>query len=145
MEKVILARPIPDLDKSICMPLLGLKGAKTPEHYVSMIEAFERKVEKKFIDLLKRMDINASVKTDPYSLPYKGEVLYTLNGESWMDGPYEYHRVFKHLVKEILNKGLERFRFYFYINIITEIPDDVKGINRLSASFGKIEYRLRYY
>jgi len=140
-----MERVIPDLDKSICMPILGYKGAKTPENYLNKIEAFERKVEQKFTSLLRQVDIHASVKTDPYSLPYKEEIIYTLHGESYMNGPYEYSRVFKHMLKEILNKGLEKFRFYFFINIITEISDDVKGYSRLSASFGKIEYRFRYY
>jgi len=140
-----MERVIPELDKAICMPLLGYKGAKTPENYITKMESFERKVEEKFINLLKKVNINATVKTDPYSLPYKEEIVYTLHGESYMNGPYEYSRVFRHMLKEILNNGLSKFRFYFYINIITEIPNDLKGINRLTASFGKIEYRLRYY
>ena len=136
-----MERKIPsDLHKSIVMPLIGYKGEETKENYVKRIEKFERRVEKALIDLLKLIDIDASTKTVPSSLPYKEELVYTLMGESWMNGPYEFKRVFKMLLKDLLDKKLYKFRFYFQINIITDFPnDDIWG------SFGKIEYRFRYY
>lgn len=146
MEKTLLTRPVPDLNKSICYPLLGPKREEyTVDLYIEKIQNFEREAEKSLIDLLKRLDIRATVKTDPYSLPYKEEIKVVLKGESYMNGPYELRRVFRDIVKEVLNKGMNSFRFYFWINIITEIPENIKGLARLTHSFGRIEYCFRSY
>lgn len=146
MEKKTIIRTLPNLDKSICTPLFGLRSnERNVDLYIEKIEKFERGAEKSLIELLSKMDIRAMVKTDPYSLPYKDEIKVVLNGESYMNGPYELKRVFKRIVKELLNKEIHSLRFYFWINIVTEIPDDIKGMSRLSHSFGRIEYCFRYY
>jgi len=137
-------RSIPNLNKSICFPLFGPTKDRSIDLYVEKIEEFERRTEKSLIELLSGMDIKAQVKTDPYSLPYTEEIKVTIGGESYMNGPYEVARVFRKIVKEILNKEVGKLRFYFWINIITEIPEGVTGLNALSHSFGKIEYCFRY-
>ena len=139
-----MTRKIPNLNKSICFPLLGT-GGKSPELYIEKIEHLERVLEKKFIELLARIDIEARVKTDPYSLPYKEEILVTLNGESYMNGPYESKRVYRKIVKELLEKNVEKLRFYFWINVVTDIPEGINPAQALLHSFGRIEYRFRYF
>jgi len=146
MEKTHLTRSIPNLNKPICGPLLGAnRESITVDQYIEKIEGFERRTEKSLISLLSKIDIRSTVKTDPYSLPYKEEIKIVLRGESYMNGPYEIKRVFNKIVKELLNKGIGSLRFYFWINIVTETPDDVTGLARLSHSFGRIEYCFRYY
>lgn len=146
MEQAAITRSIPNLNKPICGPLLGSDRKNvTVDQYIEKMGSFERRTEKYLIELLSKIDIKAMVKTDPYSLPYKEEIKVVLKGESYMNGPYEIKRVFKKIVKELLNKEIHSLRFYFWINIITEIPEDLKSLERISHSFGRIEYCFRYY
>lgn len=130
----MMERKIPDLKSSLLTPL-SFKGL-TEEEYIKKIEQFERQCEKKFIETCSRLGIQANVKTDPYSLPYTDELVINLPGESYSNGAYEFHRVAYKAMKEILNKNLHQFRFYIFINVITD---------RDKFFFGALEYHFRYY
>ena len=116
----------------ILFPIMGNKNI-TEEGYIDAIQKFERKCEKSLIETLSKVNINAIVKTDPYSLPFTDEVTVVLGGESYLNGSYEFFRVARKFVKELLDKDLYKIRFYIFVNIETN------GI------FGKVEYKLRYY
>ena len=140
-----MERKIPNLSKSICTPLMGIKDLeRTSDLYLEKISNFERKVEKRFIELLKLMDTQGFVKTVPDSLPYNKEIVVTLNGESWMNGPYEYKRVFRRIINQLAPLNFPKIRFYFYINVLTDLPSET-SVDRLLNSWGKVEYRFRYY
>ena len=129
-----MERRIPEnLNKSIFGPLIGHKN-RTPEIYIAKIEKFEQSCEKSFIDLLSRVGILATVKTDRYSLPYQEEKEVTLYGESYMNGPYEWYRVARPFIKELLDKNVYKIRFYIFI----EVDETV-------FPMGAIKYKLRYY
>jgi hypothetical protein len=140
-----MERIIPNLNKSILGPLLGHKEkSRTEEKYLKEIQKFERESEKSLRDLFGKLSIDSLVKTDPYSLPYNNEVLVTLRGESYMNGPYEFHRVARQIAKEVLDKNLWKFRFYMFINVVTpDAGDNIK--DNFINHFGRIEYRFRYY
>lgn len=131
-------RTIPnDLSKSILFPLLGHEDKnRTKENYIEKVEKFERGCEKSFIKTLSRLSIHAMVKTDPYSLPYTDECVVTLNGESYMNGPYEFYRVARKFTKELLNKDVYKMRFYILVDVNTDA-----GFMKM----GTVTYRLRYY
>lgn len=137
-------RPAVDLENPILSPLIGNiekrhKRSLTQSDYVKQIESFERKTEENLKNTFSRLGILATVKTDPYSLPYTNEIVVSLGGESYLNGAYETYRVAKHIVKEILNENLDQFRFYMFINVMT--PKERSLFN----PYGKIEYRFRYY
>ncbi len=135
----MINRKIPEnLNKSILRPLLGYKEDNTEKKYILKIENFERECENYLIDVLSKLDINASIKTDPYSLPYNKEIITILHGESYLNGPYEFKRVAKKIIKEILSTNLIKIRFYIYIEIES-------GGNSLVDAFGKIIYHFRYH
>ena len=135
-------REIPNLNCSILHPLLGHKDKnRTEEKYIKEIEKFERGCEKSLIETFGRLSIVSTVKTDPYSLPYTHEVIVKLNGESYLNGPYEFHRVVRKIVKEVLDKNLWKIRFYMFVNVLTDQPDQ----HPLIKSLGQVEYRFRYY
>lgn len=108
------------------------------ERYLAELEKFERKCEKSLIETLARVDIRATVKSDPYSLPYKEEIVVRLNGESYLNGPYEFRRAARKIVKELLEKEVRHLRFYLFVNAV-EVE---RGF---LSSLGAIEYRFRYY
>jgi len=101
--------------------------------YVEAMENFERNCEKSLIETFAKLDIKASVKTDPYSLPFNNEVVVELKGESYMNGPYEFYRVAREIVKEVLNKDIYKIRFYLFINAVEY------------GFLGKIQYKFRYH
>ena len=141
-----IERTIPHLDTAIVYVLTGHdKKFQSEENYLKKIAEFERSCEKSLIETFNSVDIRGMVKTDPYSLPYTEEILVTLNGESYMNGPYEFYRVARRIVKELLAKDVYRLRFYMYINVVTPdaTPESSLG-EKIRASFGKIEYRFRY-
>lgn len=115
-------------------PVYKTKSEFSVERYLKSIEEFERKSEKKLIEIFSHVDISASVKTDPYSLPYKEEIVMTLNGESYMNGPFEVKRVARKILKELLDKNVYALRFYLLVNC-----------QEGNFGFGKVEYRFRYY
>jgi hypothetical protein len=129
-----MERPETKLTLSILGPLMRF-GEKeiTKERYIEHIEMYERKCEKSLIDTFKKLDIHATVKTDPYSLPYTDEVFVSLSGESYLNGPYELHRVTRQIVKTLLKVDAHKIRFYMFINVTP------KGL------MGQMEYRFRYY
>ena len=131
-----MERNIPkNFDKLILFPLIGHeKKDHTESNYLVKINEFERKVESSLIDTFGRISIDASVKTDPFSLPYQKEILITLYGESYMNGPYEIYRVARKIVKQLLDDHVWKIRFY----VLIEIDPDARLM-------GKINYYFRYY
>ena len=133
-------RPKFDSSLMILIPLIGHeKENLTEEKYLVAIEKFERKCEKGLIETFSRVDVKASVKTDPYSLPFKDEVTVNLYGESYLNGPYEFFRVAREILTHVLNKNLYQIRFYMFINVIKDPSERKLGIP------GRVEYKFRYY
>jgi hypothetical protein len=120
----------------ILYPLMGYDlDNDLQNRYIKAVETFERNCEKSLIETLSRLDIRAIVKTNPYSLPYNKQLSVHLGSESYLNGPYEFHRAAKKIVKELLIKDVSKVRFYIFIEIFTD-----KGI------FGNgVKYNFRYY
>lgn len=137
MKKMMHILPEKCVLKHVLIGYAKMSREEEQALYDQKIVDFEKKCEQSLIETLGKIGVRASVKSDRCSLPYKEELLVTLNGESYLNGPFEFHRVAKKIVKEILDKNLYKVRFYMYINL-------VEG-KELWESFGKVEYRFRYY
>lgn len=136
MERI---EPI-NLSHIIYTPLLGYKQRTlTTEKYYEKINEFEIECENELKTILDKLNIYSIVKTDRYSLPYKKQFTYTLLGESYLNGPYEFFRVLKHFVRTILNEDVSKIRFYILV--------DVSTVNNypLINNNGCVKYTLRYY
>jgi hypothetical protein len=118
---------------TILGPLLGHK-TPTETKYLKEIEKFETGCEKSLIDTLARIGIDARVKSERFSLPYKEELKVELYGESWMGGPYEFYRVAYRILKELLEKEVYKLRFYIYVEHDTS-----------KFPMGSMTYHFRYY
>ena len=132
-------RTIPsNLSKTILIPLIGNDvTCQTESIYIDKIEKFERKCEKSLIEILSNISIDATVKTDPYSLPYKHEYIAVLYGQGYLNASYQFSRVMRTFVKQILNEDIYKMRFYILIDVVTE--------SDRPFSMGKVVYKLRYY
>jgi len=133
-------RIIPNLSRPITMPIIG-KGERTPENWITSIESFERKLESSLKETLNRVNITATTKTVPSSLPHTNEIIVTLYGESWMNGAYEIFRVARPIVKKLLEDNEHKIRFYVKVEVLTE-DENGKSIN---FGFGKVVYCFRYF
>ncbi len=69
-------------------------------------------IEKELIQLLWSLDIDASVKTDKKSLPYKETFKTILCRTKPYSDSFYWKKIYREVVKEILNKGYRKIRFY---------------------------------
>ena len=109
------------------------------ENYIQALEIFERKCERRLLDTFNNVDIRGLVKTDPYSLPFTDEIVVRLMGSSYLNSAFEFRRVMRIILHNLLNEGIHDIRFYMFINVITPQTMSITNI------FGNIEYRFRYY
>lgn len=125
-----LQRKIPNLKTPILSALIG--ESKTREKYLNQIQKFERENEGILLEIFKNLRISATVKKNPYSLPYKDEITYTLEGSSYLNSAFEFRRVAREIVRDVLNLDEDHIRFYLFINVIGD------------SDLGSVEYTFRY-
>lgn len=128
-----------NLQSNILYPLLGgvTKCEITTKDYEQAIEKFENDCNSYMINLFSKIDIQATTKTVPYSLPYKKEIIVKQNGESYLNGPYELSRVARNILKELLISDINKIRFYLYVEVRTDIE--------IPFMLGEVVYHFRYY
>jgi len=125
-----LHRKIPNFKTPILSALMG--ESKTREKYLTQIKKFERESEGILLDVFRNLDISATVKRNPYSLPFKDEITYTLEGSSYLNSAFLFRRVARDIVRDVLNLEEDHIRFYLFINVVGD------------SDFGRVEYTFRY-
>ena len=110
-----------------------MKDTSDVSAYEEAIINLEKKIEKKLIEMFTDMNIHAIVKTDRYSLPYTNEIKTSQRGESYLNGAFESWDFKRKIFKEILNKDINKLRFYVFAEIEDYFP------------MGKVNYYFRYY
>lgn len=145
MEKkeipVGMVRNVPKMDNSLLFFLdIGGKRSKvTPENYVEEYEKWmvkrELSIEKWLLDTFSHLGINATVKSDRYSLPIKYQIKATQNGESYLNGAFETFQLFRKVLKTVLNEDPFpwKLRFYVFAEVVDSFP------------MGKVNYYFNYY
>ncbi len=95
----------------------NLKKRNPDRNLEEEIQALERKVETELKIILNQLDMQASVKSEPYSLPYQKEICRKTGFASIKTniGSFDYTHVFRPIVKQLLNEDVKKMRFYFYI------------------------------
>ena len=142
MQKSI-DRYIPkDFKKALLIPQLNnliRKGKKIDlDDYMKFITEFEIKCEHSLITLFDSLNIQSSVKTDRYSLPYKQEIISTIEGASNLDYAFKLSNITKDIVKELLDKNIYKLRFYLTVDAIIENDTEDRHF------FGRVIYKFRY-
>ena len=129
-----MERKIPDLESFLLSPIVG--GDKTEENYKTQIYKFERSVEKHLLEIFKKLNINAIVITDPYSLPYNNEIEYSLGFSSYINDAYDYRYIIREILKDVLEVYMHQFRFYIYVDVF---------LNDNNPFGSKVKYYFRYH
>lgn len=155
-----MKRIIPDLHKYKLLDLVFEENEeRTEENYLIQMFQLEKACEKFLLDIFKKLDFQAAVKTDKYSLPYQKEIEHTIKGTSFLNDAFDFRRVARSILKELLKEDIKRLRFYLFINVITfpwnasdvfPLKEKLRSkynldIGSLNIDPGAVEYRFRYY
>jgi hypothetical protein len=125
-----MKRNIPDMGNQL---LFYMDKDRTPEKYEETMIKLETKIEKDMIGVLSKMGINATVKTDRYSLPFQGQIKTTQNGESYLNGAFESFQLYRKVLYKMVELNVYKVRFY----IFSEVED--------SFPMGNVNYYFNYY
>ena len=106
--------------------------------YMKFVLDFEVKCENSLIDLFNSLNIQSSVKSDRYSLPYKEELISIVEGASYLNHAFTLNNITRDLVKELLDKEVYKLRFYLTVDVIIENDTDDRHF------FGRVIYKFRY-
>lgn len=109
------------------------------ENFEGYMDKKELQMEQDLIELLKKVGIQASTKSDRKSLEHHDVVEKTLTLESWIPGWFEHERTFRDIVKTLLEKDIVKIRFYVHIE-----PVKLPYTFFLMSMYG-MKYSFRYY
>ena len=98
----------------------------------------EEQMENLLIEYFKKVQITATKKTDKYSLPYQHEIIKKLMIESYVPACFEFDRILRPIVKELLAKDVYKIRFYLHIETYER---EIKSFQ----PWGGIKYSFRYF
>ena len=72
----------------------------------------ETKIENDIVIILQKLGIQSSIKTDKKSLPHKELFEGILKRNKTFSEDFRYTFIYRNFIKEILNKGYNKIRFY---------------------------------
>ena len=131
-----MTRNIPNMGNRLLFFMDGKKGSeedRTPEKYEESMINLEKKIEKDMIEVLFKMGINATVKTERYSLPYQFQIKTTQNGESYLNGAFESIKLYRAVLSELVRMDVYKIRFYIFAEVEDSLP------------MGKVNYYFNYF
>ena len=131
-----MKRNIPDMKNQLLFFMDGKNGReddRTPEKYEEHMINLEKKIEKDMIEVFLKMGINASVKTDRYSLPFKDQIKTTQYGESYLNGAFESIKLYREVLSKMVELNVYKVRFYIFAEVEDSFP------------MGKVNYYFNYY
>ena len=113
-------------------------------------EKLENQQEKSLIELFSEVGIKATVKTDKYSLPHQGEVVFKAICESDVQHMYLRYRFFRPILAKMLELNATKIRFYLHYETFCG-DDDNGAANIMNGKSLPIffnmgfKYTFRYY
>jgi hypothetical protein len=134
-----MVRKIPSLNNRLLFffDMRDKKSNITEENYADEYEKFmierELSMEKWLLKTFSHLGINASVKSDRYSLPIKYQVKVTQYGESYLNGAFETYKLFREALKPVLNDNVWKLRFYVFAEVEDSFP------------MGQVNYYFNYH
>src|SRR5258708_40329120 len=92
------------------------KGLFVERDIDAYIILLEQQCESDLKSILTQLGIQATVKTDRYSLPYQKEIIAKASYVMFLSRMLEHYRpAYRIIVKELLINDVKKIRFYFYI------------------------------
>lgn len=88
--------------------------------YLLTVQKYEEDIEDYFKDVLNKLGISASVKTNRYSLPYKNEISNTQKRGGLNYNNFDLQQLVRQVIKELLRTNVKKLRFYVVGDLILE-------------------------
>ena len=104
----------------------------------AVLDKFEEELQQEMIRTLHNVGIQASVKTDKFSLPYTREKIVVVPFVSFLNAVFNYSKVFRPIVRELMDLNTRRIRFYFWTDLFEH------GEGKRMRETG-LKYYFRYY
>ena len=130
-----MERKIPKLSSPLLLPIRRKDSETSEDEYLFFIVSMERKFQDYMLNVLSHLGFHASVKSERTSLPYTHELKHVTFGSSYVNAAYAFNEPARKFVKELLNSGTRKIRFYAMIDV------EEGGI----LNFGKVVFTFRYY
>lgn len=124
-------RNIPSMNNSLLFFMGDLE--RTEENYEKSVMEREKKIETDLIQFLFKIGVQASTKTDRYSLNYQYEIITRTGSSSFLNEAFYTEKLYRLVVEELIKKEVYKIRFYVFMEI-----EDVD-------CFGRVNYYFRYY
>ena len=102
----------PNLNSNRCLSFI-VKGDAN-----EMLDKFEEEIQQELIRTLHNIGIRAMVKTDKFSLPYTQEKIVVVPFVSFLNAVFDYSKVFRPIVKELMDLNLAKIRFYIWTDLV---------------------------
>ncbi len=114
----------PSHQLSLYSSFLGIRGNEvksiTLDDYFTEIMHYECEIETHLIDVLYKIGIEASVKTDRYSLPYKHEFRQVQVSYRNIIEAFDFQLLTCEIVNELIKEKVKKIRFYLIADLILE-------------------------
>ncbi len=127
---------------SLYFSFLRIRGNEansfTLDDYFNEIMYYEMELETNLIDILNKVGIEASVKTDRYSLPYKNEFRQVQVSYRNIVEAFDFQLLTREIVNELIRKKVKKIRFYLIADLILE--KDPKRLDIKKTLISKIRY-----
>jgi hypothetical protein len=132
----------PSHQLSLYSSFLRIRGNEvksiTLDDYFTEIMLYECEIETHLIDVLYKIGIEASVKTDRYSLPYKHEFRQVQVSYRNIIEAFDFQLLTREIVNELIREKVKKIRFYLISDLILEKDPKMMDIKKTLIS--KIRY-----
>lgn len=108
--------------------------------YLEIIQRYEKEYELYLIKVLQHVGIQATTKTNRYSLPYKHEIIEIQQGENTLCKIFDFKELVRKILLELLSKNVRKIRFYLISDL--EINKDEESIRPKKVITMKFRYTI---
>ena len=133
-------------NKALLFPDLNQLKQKKEEingdDYEKTVISFEKKCESNLINILKTVEITATVKTDRYSLPYQNEMIVVHECTKLINYNFSIFYPAREILKKLLVDHIYKLRFYLLVDVVLDetYPIDIP----IGSVVFKFRYRIHY-
>lgn len=108
--------------------------------YLLTVQKYEEDIEDYLKDVLNKLGISASVKTNRYSLPYKNEISNTQKRGGLNYNAFDLQQLVRQVIIELLRTNVKKLRFYVIGDLILEKDSSEFGYS--NSTIVKFRYTI---